>query len=92
MPAMLAQPLLDSLRALGIVTHLGTGVSQVEKGEEGYRVVLTNGLLCHQDLVLAAIGLAPELDLARQAGLKTGRGNPRRQPIAKLGSLYLRAG
>lgn len=74
MPAMLAQPLLDSLRGLGIVTHLGTEISRIDKEGEGYRIELANGLVSRQDLVLAAIGLAPEIDLARQAGLQTERG------------------
>jgi rubredoxin-NAD+ reductase len=66
--------LQEKLAALGVVWHFGTGVKTVDRDSGAYRVTLGDGSVIHADIVLSAIGLKPELELARAAGLETARG------------------
>jgi len=66
--------LRDKLSALGVNWHFGTGVKSVDRDAGAYRATLGNGSSIAADIVLSAIGLKPELDLARTAGLATARG------------------
>jgi len=66
--------LQEKLAALGVVWHFGTGVKTVDRDSGAYRVALGDGSIIHADIVLSAIGLKPELELARAAGLATARG------------------
>lgn len=73
-PEPIARRLRDGLAGQGATWHCGTGVAGVSPQGAGYRVRLENGVEILADLVLAAIGLEPETDLARQAGLAVERG------------------
>jgi rubredoxin-NAD+ reductase len=66
--------LKERLAALGVVWHLGTSVKTVERDSGACRVTLGDGSVIHADIVLSAIGLKPEMELARAAGLTTARG------------------
>ncbi|MDR8410352.1 FAD-dependent oxidoreductase [Nonomuraea sp. 3-1Str] len=57
-------------RRNGVDLRLGTGAAEIT--EEGVR--LTTGERLAADLVVAGIGVAPEVGLAREAGLEVGRG------------------
>ncbi|MGY3859400.1 NADH:flavorubredoxin reductase NorW [Aeromonas intestinalis] len=75
LPATLSQPLQQALRALGVSLKLGQGISGIDPlPGEGWRVTLDDGQTSSQDLVIAAIGLRPNLALAENAGLEVGRG------------------
>ena len=79
LPAMLSQPLHQALLAQGVQLKLGQGIRDIaaldsQRPEAGCRVTLSDGAQSEQDLVIAAIGLKPNVQLAQAAGLSVGRG------------------
>ncbi|MGW8223371.1 MAG: NAD(P)/FAD-dependent oxidoreductase [Syntrophobacteria bacterium] len=59
----------------GIRLFLGRTVREVERGDPGVRaVVLDDGGRLETDLVILAVGVQPNADLARAAGLKINQG------------------
>ncbi|HHQ4705749.1 TPA: FAD-dependent oxidoreductase, partial [Aeromonas hydrophila] len=75
LPATLTQPLQQALRSQGVSLQFGTGLARIDaQPGDGWRVTLTDGRTSEQDLVIAAIGLRPNLALARGAGLEVDRG------------------
>ncbi|MDY7766886.1 NADH:flavorubredoxin reductase NorW, partial [Aeromonas caviae] len=75
LPAALTEPLQQALRSQGVSLQFGTGLARIDaQPGDGWRVTLTGGRICEQDLVIAAIGLRPNLALARGAGLAVERG------------------
>ncbi|WP_353940459.1 FAD-dependent oxidoreductase [Streptomyces sp. HUAS MG91] len=66
--AEMAAPLAAELRAGGVELALGTQLTEVRDGE----VVLDDGRAVPADLVLMAIGVRPDVELARAAGLAIG--------------------
>ncbi|WP_421292838.1 NADH:flavorubredoxin reductase NorW [Aeromonas taiwanensis] len=75
LPAVLTQPLQQALRSQGVSLQFGAGLARIDaQPGERWRVTLTDGRTCEQDLVIAAIGLRPNLALAHGAGLAVGRG------------------
>ncbi|MGY3904272.1 NADH:flavorubredoxin reductase NorW [Aeromonas lusitana] len=79
LPAALSQPLQQALREQGVNLLLGQGVAGIapqdpDRPNDGLRVTLSDGLVSAQDLVIAAVGLRPNLALAQSAGLEVGRG------------------
>ncbi|CEJ16262.1 Nitrite reductase [NAD(P)H] [bacterium YEK0313] len=66
--------LAEALRARGIEVLLGADTEAVE-GEKAVRAVrLADGRRLAADLVVAAVGITPNVALAKAAGLATGRG------------------
>lgn len=79
LPAPVSQPLHQALQAQGVSLQLGVGIHAIApldppQPEAGYRVILSDGRQSEQDLVIAAIGLKPNVQLAQAAGLQVGRG------------------
>lgn len=79
MPAALSQPLQQALREQGVKLQLGTGIAEIapqdpDRPDYGLQVTLSDGRVSAQDLVIAAIGLKPNLTLAQAAGLEVGLG------------------
>ncbi|MGY6040482.1 NADH:flavorubredoxin reductase NorW [Aeromonas sp. AE23HZ002T15] len=79
LPAALSQPLQQALREQGVTLLLGQGIADIApqdpaRPNDGWRVTLSDGRISSQDLVIAAIGLKPNLTLAQSAGLEVGRG------------------
>lgn len=75
LPATLTQPLQQALRSQGVSLRFGTGLARMDdQPGDGWRVTLSDGRVSEQDLVIAAIGLRPNLALARGAGLAVERG------------------
>jgi NADPH-dependent 2,4-dienoyl-CoA reductase/sulfur reductase-like enzyme/rhodanese-related sulfurtransferase len=61
------------LEAKGVALHLGDGLARIETRTDGaLAVVSENGLRLAADLVILAIGVRPEVGLARDAGLALG--------------------
>ncbi|MDR6633844.1 3-phenylpropionate/trans-cinnamate dioxygenase ferredoxin reductase subunit [Phyllobacterium sp. 1468] len=54
----------------GVNFHLGVGISEIRDNT----VLLTNGAEVPADVVVAAVGVQPEISLAEKAGLATGNG------------------
>lgn len=75
LPAVLSQPLQQALRSQGVSLQFGLGIARIDaQPGDGWRVTLTDGRTSEQDLVIAAIGLKPNLVLAQAAGLAVERG------------------
>jgi len=79
LPAILSQPLHQALQAQGVKLQLGLGIRDIaaldpQQPDTGCRVSLSDGRVSEQDLVIAAIGLKPNVQLAQAAGLTVGRG------------------
>ncbi len=75
LPAEVAQPFQQALAAQGIDFHLGTTVLRIDRSEgDALQVTLANGTTLTVDVVLSAVGLRPNLQLAQSAGLATARG------------------
>lgn len=58
----------------GVVIHCNTGVSAIEGGSDLALVRTTNGDLVEADLVLAGVGLLPNVELAAAAGIACDNG------------------
>ncbi|MEH6565896.1 MAG: FAD-dependent oxidoreductase [Halopseudomonas sp.] len=78
MPQLIPEPVAAAVQAelemLGVEFHLGCAIESVLEQGEGISVRLDNGIQIAADQALSAIGLAPRLTLAEQAGLQIGRG------------------
>ncbi|MBF0147850.1 MAG: FAD-dependent oxidoreductase [Magnetococcales bacterium] len=73
-PQTAGEAVRQAMAAKGAVWHLETFNGAIEKTAPGYRTTLKNGTVVEADLVLSAVGIRPEIQLATQAGLKTQRG------------------
>lgn len=74
LPEPAGRALQRALSALGVQWNLGTTVQRIERQGEGYLLRLADGTQVQADLVLSAVGLRPNVELAREAGLACGRG------------------
>ena len=74
LPKPIAQALEQKLSGLGVIWHLGTSIQSVSHDGDQLQVMLTNGQIIHADLVLSALGLAPRIQLAKEAGIVVHRG------------------
>ena len=75
LPAHVADQFQTNLEETGIQFVLGTTVEKVSRIDNGdYLVNLANGQTLVADVVLSAIGLQPEISLAKAAGIHTSRG------------------
>jgi rubredoxin-NAD+ reductase len=70
LPESLGRELAVALVGAGMTLHLGRSVRRLSAGQ----ALLDDGTTVAFDRVLAAIGLAPRLNLARQAGLAVDKG------------------
>ena len=71
-PEVLA-PLYDTLEQKGVEVKLSCGVAKIEEGREGMlHVEDEHSSIYPADIVIMAIGVKPEVDLARDAGLEIG--------------------
>ncbi len=56
----------------GIRLHLGTAAAAFRKESGGISVELKNGKILEADLVILSVGVKPETELARKAGIEVG--------------------
>jgi NADPH-dependent 2,4-dienoyl-CoA reductase/sulfur reductase-like enzyme/rhodanese-related sulfurtransferase len=69
----IAIPLAEHLSAKGVRLHLDDGLARIDGGADGrLLVVAESGACVRADLVILAIGVRPETDLAKAAGLQLG--------------------
>ena len=75
LPEHVATAFQKNLEETGIHFVLGTTVEKVSRAENGdYLVMLANGQSLVADVVLSAVGLQPNISLAKQADVHTSRG------------------
>ncbi len=75
LPPHAADVFKSNLEHTGIHFVLGTTVEKVTKNTAGhYSVILANGQSLDADTVLSAVGLQPNISLAKEAGILTSRG------------------
>jgi NADPH-dependent 2,4-dienoyl-CoA reductase/sulfur reductase-like enzyme/rhodanese-related sulfurtransferase len=68
-----AVPLMEHLISRGVQLHLGDGLARIDEGSDGRLIVVADsGASFPADLVILAIGVQPEIDLAKMAGLQIG--------------------
>lgn len=71
--AEMTEPVMRHLEANRVDLHLGDGVTGFEAGARGGLVVRTaSGASLAADIVILALGVKPEIELARAAGLEIG--------------------
>jgi rubredoxin-NAD+ reductase len=73
-PETVGRVLADGLARRGVAWHFGRTARGAERSGDGVVLTLDDGRRVEADLVLSAIGLRPRTDMARLAGLATGRG------------------
>lgn len=74
LPVGAASLLTHALAEAGAVFHWGTTVARLD-GEPGvFSATLSDGTVIEAELVLSAVGLRPQIALAKAAGLPVGRG------------------
>ena len=75
LPNHVATAFQQNLEETGIQFALGTTVEKVTKNSDtSYIVTLANGQNLVADVVLSAIGLQPNITVAKEAGIETSRG------------------
>ena len=69
----MAAPIKEHLATHGVTLHLGDGLARIDENPGGgLTVVAESGARLPADLVILAIGVRPEIGLARDAGLAIG--------------------
>lgn len=82
MPAELSSRLSEKFSQIGIELALNNELLDLQKTVTGLKATLRNGWVTDVDAVISAIGLQPNISLAKAAGLSTHRGievNPQLQ-------------
>lgn len=74
LPEPQGRALEQGLGALGVRWHLGTGVASLDHRDGAIEAVLGDGSRVQADVVLSAVGLRPNVELAREAGIRCGVG------------------
>nr|WP_233188785.1 FAD-dependent oxidoreductase [Hydrogenovibrio sp. SC-1] len=74
LPEAISQTLEAKLQAKGVQFYKNSELKEMHQSETGYQLHTDQGEQFETDVVVAAIGLAPILDLAKKAKLKTNIG------------------
>ena len=74
LPSDVAQVFQEKLQQAGIAFQLNTTVTAIDRAEDAYQVHLADGTSLNADVVLSAIGLRANTELAQQAGIAVNRG------------------
>lgn len=73
-PEKVGQILQQALEQNGVHFHLPCIAKQIDKHNQEYQLILSNGETLLVDFVISAIGLKPNISLANHANIKTSRG------------------
>lgn len=74
LPAQTAAFLQQRMENAGVKFHFNTSIAKLEKSAQHYRLTDSHGASHEADIVLSAIGLIPEIELAKASGLPVNRG------------------
>ncbi|EAT13066.1 FAD-dependent oxidoreductase [Bermanella marisrubri] len=72
-PEPCGQALIPALETLGVNLHLQQSVVKINAQDQGFMVTLDNGQTLEVDVVLSAVGLKANTDIAQAAGLHVGK-------------------
>ncbi|SCC71872.1 rubredoxin-NAD+ reductase [Acinetobacter albensis] len=73
-PEELGHALQNALSRIGVEWKLQNSIQSIQSVNNRYQVQLQDGQLLETDLILSAIGLRPNINLAQATGLNTSRG------------------
>jgi len=73
-PDFAGKALIQGLEEAGAEFHMQDYVSEVHGQKDGLHVRLNNGRELKCDLIISAVGLKPDIGLAREAGIHCNRG------------------
>ncbi|MES9854298.1 MAG: FAD-dependent oxidoreductase [Candidatus Thiodiazotropha sp. L084R] len=74
LPETTGKTLQDAMSQAGAEWHLRQTAAIMDRSAGGFKLTLTDASTLDCDLVISAVGLLPEMQLASGAGLETGRG------------------
>ena len=74
MPKAASDSVKNALKNAGVQFHFETVVEKIETQGTGIKATLASGKEVNADIVLSAVGVRPDLTLAKEAGLQTNRG------------------
>lgn len=74
LPEVIGQGIQKALEQDGVEWFLERTTASIAASESGFQVTLSDGTVFETDVVLSAVGLKPNTNLAQQAGLSVGRG------------------
>ncbi|NOQ81809.1 MAG: hypothetical protein GQ548_04715, partial [Methylophaga sp.] len=78
MDALLPEPIAAELKITlanaGVDWHFETSTQSINYSDAGYEITLTNGEKLCADVVISAVGLRANIELAQAAGLSVNRG------------------
>lgn len=74
LPERLGRVLEETLTNMGLQWHFGKLVSEINRTADNYHLVLSHQAILEVDVVLSAIGLRPNINLAEEAGIKINYG------------------
>jgi rubredoxin-NAD+ reductase len=74
MPKVASDSVKNALANAGVQFHFETVVEKIENQATGVKATLASGKEVNADIVLSAVGVRPDLTLAKTAGLQTNRG------------------
>ncbi|WP_455366966.1 FAD-dependent oxidoreductase [Kaarinaea lacus] len=74
LPPQVGELLMRELEKAGVNWRLGVTATEVNKTNSGFQMILSDGSQLEVDLVLSAVGLQPNLELAKNTGMEVKRG------------------
>jgi len=74
LPEPIAQELKTTLANAGVDWHFETSTQSINHSDTGYDITLINGEKLNADVVISAVGLRANIELAQSAGLSVNRG------------------
>lgn len=89
LPEAAARALEQKLSEVGVRWHFGSTAQSIDEHNDAMLITLANGGTIETDAVLSAVGLRPRIQLAQDAGIKTGLGiQVNRQLQTSVESVY----
>lgn len=73
-PPQIGVSVQNALAAQGVDWRLGRTVDAIDHANEGYCLTLSDGQTIKAEIIISAVGLRPEVQLAQAAGLAINRG------------------
>lgn len=74
LPPQLGEVLQQQLKALGVEFYWGSSIAEAEFIQQQLRLKLADGRCLDTELILSAVGLKPNIQLALQADIDCGKG------------------